>query len=270
MEKRIAFLGAGFMGEGIVRELIRGAVARPENLVAFDINQQRLDFLAEKYGIKTTMTARDAVANADLVVIATKPQDIDSIMPEVRVHARKEALTLSICAGIELATLEAGIGQDRAIARVMPNTMIDVKRGCSAIAVNRHVDEEALDLATSVLNTLGQTMPIKESLMNAFTGYSAASPATIYEFMMALIDAGVLVGMSRSDSAAITIENIMGACEMVRQTGEHPRMLQERMTSPGGVTIAGLYELKQAGFTSAVQRSVFEAVKRSEVLGAQK
>ncbi len=268
MVKKIAFLGAGFMGEGMIREIIRNEVTTPRHITAFDISEQRLTFLENTYGIDTAVTAREAISMANLVVIATKPQDIASVMPEVKAHAMKEALILSICAGIEIDALEAGIGADRSIVRVMPNTMIDVKRGCSALAANGQVTKEDLALATSVLDALGQTMPMNESLMNAFTGYSAAGPATIYEFMMAMIDAGVLVGMSRSDATDITLENMMGACEMVRQTGEHPRMLQEKMTSPGGVTIAGLHELRKAGFTSAVERSAFEAVKRSQELGS--
>ena len=263
---RILFIGAGNMSEAIIQGILKGGLAGSEDILVNNRTPYKMARLIEEYGVGACGNLQEGLGEAAIIVIGVKPQDMDAVLDPVSRWADEEAVIVSIAAGKSIGYMEERLGAGRKIVRVMPNTMVDVKKGFSAFCSNGKVTEEEFSNVMTLFSGIGDTVKIKEQLFDAFTGFSCSGPAYIYEFLEAMIDAGVYAGISRADSASFTLQNMLGACEMVLKRSEHPAILKERMTSPGGVTISGLKVLNECGFKGIVQNAVAAAVKKSEEL----
>jgi len=265
-KNKILFIGAGNMSEAIIQGILNDKLAEPAAILVNNRTPNKMMRLGDVYGIGVCQNLQEGIEEAGIVIIGVKPQDMDAVLESISERVRDEAVVVSIAAGKNLEYIESRLSTGRKIIRVMPNTLVDAKKGFSALCCNKNVTEEEFEMVRSLFCSIGDTVVIKESLFDAFTGFSCSGPGYIYEFLEAMIDAGVYAGLTREDSSNFTLQNMIGACEMVIKRSEHPVVLKERMTSPGGVTISGLKALNERGFKGIVQNAVASAVEKSKEL----
>ncbi|MGN0658189.1 MAG: pyrroline-5-carboxylate reductase [Emergencia sp.] len=263
MNSKVLFCGGGNMAEGILRSVLKKEVLKKEQVTVNDLNPERCAFLENTYGVKSAADGMEAMADADVVVIAVLPQIVSAVAENIRKYVRKDALIISIAAGVTIATLEKHLGEDRRIVRVMPNTIGQAANGHSAVKLNGNVDEEQKEFVEAFLGALGQIMYLDEAKFAEFTAYSCSGPMWLYLMADALIDAGVYAGFSRTEANEIVKKNLLGVAMILNDTGVTPKSRVDEMCSPGGVTIEGFKSLKENGFDYAVMESVNAAVQKS-------
>jgi pyrroline-5-carboxylate reductase len=262
--KSVAFVGGGNMAEAIARGLLAAGM-RPDQLRAADPLESRRSWLATQLGIRTHADNAAVLEGADVVVLAVKPQHLGGALHGLPRTARP--LFLSIVAGATLASLRRQLGEGARAVRSMPNTPALIGAGISALAVEPDIDPADLDRAEAVLAAVGRVVRVPESLMDAVTGLSGSGPAYVYLFIEALTDAGVREGLPLATARELATATALGAARMVAESGESPAALRERVTSPGGTTIAGLAELEARGLRAALFAAVRAATQRSRELG---
>lgn len=263
---KILFIGTGVMSEGIIKEILADGKVIAENIMINNRTSSRMVYLSELYGVTCCQNVEQGINVADIIIIGVKPQDLEDVLTTIKKCENEKAIIVSIAAGRNISSIEKALEGKRKIVRVMPNPMVEVKFGFSALCCNENVATEEIDFIKNLMKSIGDTVIIKEGLFDAFTGFCCSGSAYVYEFLEAMIDSGVYVGFSRADSIKFSIENIIGACEMVKASSEHPAVLKERMTSPSGTTITGLKVLNEAGFKGLIQNAVNAAVTRSREL----
>lgn len=260
----VGTLGAGNMAEAILGGLLR-AGSKPAQLMASDPDAARREHVARALGVRTSADNAEVVRQSELVVIAVKPQQLEAALRDLPRDARP--LYLSIVAGATLATLRRLLGPDARIARSMPNTPALISAGISALAPAPGLAADDAARAEAVLAAVGRVVRVPESLLDAVTGLSGSGPAYAYLFIEALADAGVREGLPPAVARELALETVLGAARLARESGEHPALLRERVTSAGGTTIAGIAALEAAGFRSALFAAVRAATARSRELG---
>ncbi|WP_151735183.1 pyrroline-5-carboxylate reductase [Paenibacillus tengchongensis] len=267
-KQKIHFIGGGQMAEAMIRACLANGTMSADQVSVTDINEGRLQLLNSKYGVDTGSTQEQGLAAADLIVIAVRPQDdLAQLGQTVQQSASADAAIVSIVAGVTIAQLGGYFGAERAIIRVIPNTLTDTGYGYSGVTLNAHAMREQVE---SFLLGFGKVQYLEESYIDIFTGFGVAGPNYIYYFIESFTDAGVLAGLPREQAWQVALENMMGAVKMLQQTGLHPRQLLDINNSPGGVGMHGLYELNNSDFAAGLQRSVLAAVKRTTELGVKK
>jgi pyrroline-5-carboxylate reductase len=265
-DKRIAFIGAGNMGEALIKGLLEAGRVRPEQLIATDVRTDRLETIRKAYRIDTLTNNREAVTKAQIVLLAVKPQVMNAVLTELNGTVVEDHLMLSIAAGIRTAFIEGKFSQPTRVVRIMPNTPALVMAGASAIAPGQHATAADIEMARLIFEAVGQVVQVEEHLMDAVTGLSGSGPAYIFVLIEALSDAGVRMGLSREVATLLAAQTVLGAARMVLETGEHPAKLKDMVTSPGGTTAAGLHVLEQAGFRGTLRAAVEAATRRSQEL----
>lgn len=264
----IAFLGAGKMATALARGLVASGTAEGSSVVASDASPAALEaFQREVSGARAANSNADAATEADIVVLAVKPQYLPAVLAEVKSAVSKQ-LVLSIAAGYPLHRLAEGLSNGVRIIRSMPNTPALVGQGASAFCRGEHATPEDASVAQSLLGSVGVAYEVAEPLLDAVTGLSGSGPAFVYTVIEALADAGVRVGLPRNVASDLATRTVAGAAEMVARTGEHPALLREAVTSPGGTTAAGLAELEHHGLRHALAEAVRAATERAQQLGA--
>jgi pyrroline-5-carboxylate reductase len=262
--KSVAFVGGGNMAEAIARGLLAAGM-RPEQLRAADPLESRRSWLASQLGIRTSAENAAVLEGADVAVLAVKPQHLGAALASLPPTTRP--LFLSIVAGATLASLRAQLGADARVLRSMPNTPALIGAGIAALAVEPGADAADLARGEAVLGAVGRVVRVPESLMDAVTGLSGSGPAYVYLFIEALADAGLREGLPLATARELATWTALGAARMLAESGESPAALRERVTSPGGTTIAGLAALEEAGVRSAIFAAVRAATQRSRELG---
>ncbi|MDL4813854.1 pyrroline-5-carboxylate reductase [Actinomadura opuntiae] len=260
----IAILGAGKMGEALLSGVLR-AGRRPSELVATARREERAALLRERYGIETVSNA-DAAAKAGTLVLAVKPQDMDALLGEICPHVGGDRLVISMAAGIPTAFIEERLPAGIPVVRVMSNTPVHVDEAMSVISAGSHAGEEHLRLAEELLSPVGKVLRIPESLQDGATALSGSGPAYFYYLVEAMVDAGILLGMPRAAALEMVIQSAVGAAVMLRDSGEHPVLLREAVTSPGGTTISAIRELERHGVRAAVLEAIEAARNRGREL----
>lgn len=263
---RIAVIGAGNMGGALIGGLVESGTP-PANLIASDVVAVALEFTARRWGVETTQDNRAAVQGRDIVLLAIKPQEAPGILADVAPALKPGCLVLSIMAGVRTAAIESALGKPFPVVRVMPNILAQVRAAASALCPGRHATAEHLETARQVLGAVGSTVIVEEKHMDAVTGLSGSGPAYIYVLIDALADGGVKMGLPKPVALHLAAQTVLGAARMVAESGEHPAVLKDRVTSPGGTTIAGLHALEQKGFRDALMSAVEAATRRSMELG---
>jgi pyrroline-5-carboxylate reductase len=265
--RRLAFLGAGAMGGAMVRGVLAAGVVEPAAVAVYDLVRERSDELAGQHGVRAAASERAAAADADVVVLAVKPQSIKGLLASLRGALAPGQVVLSIAAGVPLAALAAGLDH-AAVVRAMPNTPARLCAGVSAWFAAPAVDAAGRARAAAVLGALGRVVEVEdEEHLDMATAVSGSGPGYVFLFLEALIDAGVHVGLPRAVAAELARETLVGAALMARETGDHPAALRNMVTSPGGTTAAGLAELEAGWLRAAVDRAVQAAYWRSRALG---
>ncbi len=263
----IAILGAGKMGEALTSGLLRAGVVSPGQIVAAARRADRAQQLREGYGIDV-LSASQAAAKAETLVIAVKPQDMDTLLAEISPVVTPDQLVISVAAGITTAFIGHRLDGDVPVVRVMSNTPVLVDEAMSVISPGRHATEEHLRRAEELLRPVGKVLRIPESQQDAATALSGSGPAYVYFLVEAMVDAGILLGMPRQTALEMVKQAVYGAATMLRDSGEHPVLLREAVTSPGGTTINAIRELERHGVRAAVLAAIEAARDRGRELGA--
>ena len=265
--KTVGFIGTGNMGEALIHGLVHGHLCRPEQIICSDVRPDRLKALRETFGVKGTSHNVEVVKQADIIVLSVKPQIMKPVLGEIAKYLDLSKLIISIAAGVALETIESCTQKELKLVRVMPNICVSVREGVSAIAGGKHIQKDDLMIAKTIFDSVGKSLFIEENLLDAVTGLSGSGPAYIFLIIDALADAGVKVGLSRSDSLVLASQTVLGAARMLIETGEHPGKLKDMVTSPGGTAIAGLHTLEGGGLRTTLINAVEVATGRSKALG---
>jgi pyrroline-5-carboxylate reductase len=267
MSVKLGVIGGGVMGSAIVSRLIeRGMYQNTEILISEPTLSQR-EALHKQYGVEVT-DDNNLAAIAPVLLLAIKPQIFGKVVADLQQHDSNQ-LVISILAGVSIAQLERAFPVERAIVRAMPNTPATVGMGITAIAAGNHLRSEQLELATQIFQAVGEVVTIPESSIDAVTGLSGSGPAYVAIAIEALADGGVAAGLPRQIADRLALQTVLGTAQLLNASHLHPAQLKDRVTSPGGTTIAGIAKLEQAGFRSALIEAVVAAAKRSQELGRE-
>lgn len=262
----IAILGTGKMGEALLSGLVRAGL-RPDEIVATARRPERAEALRERYGVRVAGNA-EAAKLADTLILAVKPQDMSALLTEISPHVAVDRLVISVAAGITTAFVEARLGDGVAVVRVMSNTPVLVDEAMSVISAGAHASEEHLKRTEELLSPVGKVLRIPESQQDAATALSGSGPAYFFYLVEAMVDAGILLGMPRAAALDMVTQSIVGAAIMLRDSGEHPVILREAVTSPGGTTISAIAELERHKVRAAFLDAIEAACERSRRLAA--
>ena len=266
--RKIAILGAGRIGESLISGLLSSGWREPGEIAATGRRAERVAELRERHGVDATLSNHDAVAGAALVVIAVKPQDIDVLLGEIGALILPEQTVLSVAAAIPTTKLEARLSPGVPVVRAMPNTPSTVHEGIAGLCAGAHAGDEHLDLAEEALAHLGAVVRVSEGSMDAITALSGSGPAYFALLAEAMIEAGILLGLSREISTKLVVQTMFGTAKQLRDEKMHPVELREMVTSPGGTTIAAIRELEMAGVRAAFLNAIEAAMVRSRELAA--
>ncbi|MBA2476043.1 MAG: pyrroline-5-carboxylate reductase [Actinobacteria bacterium] len=267
--RRIAILGTGKIGEALVSGLLSSGWRRPEELAASCRRPERAEELRERYGVRTGVSNAEAAAGSSLVVIAVKPQDIQALLGEVGGLVLPGQTVLSIAAAITTSSIERHLSAGVPVVRAMPNTPATVHEGMAGICAGAHAGDEHLALAEEVLSHLGRVVRVPERLMDAVTAVSGSGPAYFALLAEAMIEAGILLGLSREISTQLVVQTMFGTAKQLRDEHMHPVELREMVTSPGGTTISAIRELERAGVRAAFLNAIQAAMDRSRELAVE-
>lgn len=261
---RVAIIGAGVMGETLLSGLIR-AGRNVEDLLVGEKRYERAAELQERYGVSVVGNV-DAAEQADTLVLVVKPQDMDDLLKELAPVVRPGQLVVSLAAGITTAFLEKRLPEGTAVVRVMPNTPALVDEGMSAISRGSHCDEKHLVEAESLMDAVGKVLRVPERQQDAVTAVSGSGPAYIFFVVESMIEAGVHLGLPRSTAYDLVVQTLVGSAKLLRETGEHPTVLREQVTSPAGTTAAAVRELEDHKVRAAFLTALEAARDRSRAL----
>lgn len=268
MPLQLGIIGGGVMGEALLSRLLALEIYVPEAVCVSDPAAERRTALSQQYGIQTTAENLDVLIDADVILLAIKPQILAKLQPQFEQVARqRSALLISILAGTPLATLESVV-PNWSVIRTMPNTPATVGAGVTAIAAGQQVQPEQLALAQRIFEAVGTVVVVPEALMDAVTGLSGSGPAYVAMMVEAMADGGVAAGLPRAIAAQLALQTVLGTAQLLSETEMHPAMLKDCVTSPGGTTIAAVAQLEANGLRSALIQGVLAAYRRSQELGS--
>ncbi|HET6739444.1 MAG TPA: pyrroline-5-carboxylate reductase [Kribbella sp.] len=267
MSAKVAVLGAGVMGETLLSGLIR-AGWRPEDLLITERREERAAELRERYGVDVVSNL-DAAKRADTLVLVVKPQDMPDLLAEIAPAIGPTQTVVSLAAGITTGFVESRLPDGVAVVRVMPNTPALVDEGMAAISRGAHCDESHLELAERLLAATGRVVRVPEKQQDAVTAISGSGPAYIFFVVESMIEAGVHMGLPRGTATDLVVQTVVGSAKLLRETGEHPTVLRERVTSPGGTTAAAVRELEDHKVRAAFLSAIEAARNRSRELAAE-
>ncbi len=268
MNRRIAILGGGRIGEALLSGLLSSGWRDPSELVVTNRGEERIAELRERYGVEATEDNVAAVTGAGLVVVAVKPQDIDALLATIGAHLTTEQTVVSVAAAIPTAHIEERIADGVPVVRAMPNAPATVHEGMAGICAGAHAGDEQLALAEDLLGHLGRVVRVPERSMDAVTAVSGSGPAYFALLAEAMIEAGILLGLSREISTQLVVQTMLGTAKQLRDERMHPVQLREMVTSPGGTTIAAIRELEMAGVRAAFLNAIQAAMVRARELAA--
>ncbi|GII88456.1 pyrroline-5-carboxylate reductase [Sphaerisporangium siamense] len=262
----IAILGTGKMGEALLSGLLRAGVA-PGEIIATARRPERAAALRERHGVRVVPNT-EAAKIADTLILAVKPQDMAALLDEIAAHVPAGRLVITVAAGITTSFVESRLGDDVPVVRVMSNTPVLVDEAMSVISAGAHAGETHLELAEELLRPVGKVLRIPESQQDAATALSGSGPAYFFYLVEAMVDAGILLGMPRAAALDMVTQSIVGAAIMLRDSGEHPVILREAVTSPGGTTISAIAELERHSVRAAFLAAIEAARDRSSQLAS--
>ena len=265
-DRKVAFLGGGRMGEALVSGLIRSGGRSADEIMVTSRREERSRELAETYGIDSTLSNADAVSWAEVLVLTVKPQDMEVLLSQIREHVTPQQLVVSFAAGIRTSFVEKHLPDGVHVVRVMSNVAVLVDEAMSVVAAGSNAEDRHLEVAEELLGYVGRVIRLKEVHLDAITATSGSGPAYFFLLAEAMIEACILLGLSRDVATELIIQTMLGSAKMLRDTGKHPVVLREMVTSPGGTTIAAIRHLEEAGVRAAFLNAIDAACRRSAEL----
>ena len=265
--KRIAFIGAGKMGEALIRGIIADGLYPRDAIIAAEPDDERREMVKRELGINTTRDNREAIRGADIVCLAIKPQILDAVLEEISEDITEEQLLISILAGVPTRRIEDKPGKKIRVVRVMPNTPALAGAGIAAICPGRYAGSDNLRSVEEIMSAVGDVLRVPEELIDAITGVSGSGPAYFFLFTEALARAGRKIGLSREQADLLARKTLIGAGKLLEETGQSPEELRRNVTSRGGTTEAALKTFERLGFEEIVEKAVRAARDRARELG---
>ena len=266
LDRKVAFLGGGRMGEALVSGLIRSGGRSADEIMVTSRREERSRELAETYGIDSTLSNADAVSWAEVLVLTVKPQDMEVLLSQIQEHVTPQQLVVSFAAGIRTSFVEKHLPDGVHVVRVMSNVAVLVDEAMSVVAAGSNAEDRHLEVAEELLGYVGRVIRLKEVHLDAITATSGSGPAYFFLLAEAMIEACILLGLSRDVATELIIQTMLGSAKMLRDTGKHPVVLREMVTSPGGTTIAAIRHLEEAGVRAAFLNAIDAACRRSAEL----
>lgn len=269
-DETVAVIGAGNIGRALIGGMIGSDLVAADQVIATRRTESALDEMAEEFpGLRTTTDNVAAVQDASLVILTIKPQSRAEVVTEIRDDLTRDVLVVSVLAGITTERLQLAFGQDQPVIRAMPNTPALVDAGATALSAGTYATDDHLAKAQAIFEAVGNVVTVPEQHMDAVTGLSGSGPAYVYMFIEALTDAGVKQGLSRSESAQLAAQTVYGAAKLALETGKHPAILRDEVTTPGGTAIAAVSSLEQHGLRTMLINAVGTATDRSRELNEE-
>ncbi|MBI5245457.1 MAG: pyrroline-5-carboxylate reductase [Elusimicrobia bacterium] len=265
-KKRIAVVGAGHIGTALMGGLLKAKLLPPSSLMASRRDAAALEELRKSLGVRVETDNRKALRAADILLLCVKPQQAAAVLDEIAPDVREDLLVLSVMAGITTESICKRLGKPVPVVRAMPNTPVLVDEGATALAKGLHAGEEHLKAASAIFGAVGRVEIVAENLMDAVTGLSGSGPVYIYMVIEAMTDGGVKMGIARDVARRLSAQTVFGAAKMVRDTGKHPAILKDEVTTPGGTAIAAVHELESKGLRTVLIDAVVTATQRSREL----
>jgi pyrroline-5-carboxylate reductase len=262
-EKNLAVLGAGKLGGILLRAYLKQGLFTPKHVTATVRHEEKAANLSKELGVRVATDNRKAVEGADIVLLGVKPQVVGEVLKEIKAHLGKDSLIISVAASVPTTYIEQRISEKVAVIRAMPNTCSIVGCGMTGICRGGHVSLEHLEMAKAMFNAVGRTVVVDEKNMDAVTGLSASGPAFAYIILESLAEAGVKVGLPRDVSTLLAAQTMKGAASVVLETGDHPALLKDSVTTPAGCTIDGIMELEEGKLRVTLIKAVVKATQRA-------
>ncbi len=265
---RVAVLGAGKMGGILLQAFLKQKLFAPEQIRATVAHAERALALSTQWGVEVTTDNLEAARQSDLILLGVKPFQAADLVAEIRPALSPAKTLISFAASVKTRTLEEAAGMEIGVIRAMPNTPSALGAGAAGLCRGRYVRAEQMELAQRIFQTVGRTVVVDEKQMDAVTGLSASGPAYIYIIIEALAEAGVKVGLPRETATQLAAQTVFGAAKMVLETGYHPALLKDAVTTPAGCTIDGILELEEGGLRVTLIKAVMRATERAKELAA--
>jgi pyrroline-5-carboxylate reductase len=265
---RVAVLGAGKMGGILLQAFLKQHLFAPDQIHATVGHAERALALSTQWGVDVSTNNLEAVRQSDLILLGVKPFQVPDLIEEIRPALTKDKTLISFAASVKTRAIEEATGLEIAVIRAMPNTPSALGAGAAGLCRGRFVSTEQMELAKRIFETVGRTVTVDEKHMDAVTGLSASGPAYIYIIIEALAEAGVKVGLSRDVATQLAAQTTLGSAKMVLETGYHPAMLKDAVTTPAGCTIDGILELEEGGLRVTLIKAVMRATERAKQLAA--
>lgn len=269
LKEKIGFIGGGKMGEALCKGLINAKLSNVDQIMVSDVSVERCKLLTQEIGVRTTGDNKEIVSFADIVVLAVKPQTMNEVISALKNDITPRHLVVSIAAGIPIRFLESRLSAGVRVIRVMPNTPCLIGASATAFALGMHANDADARTVSTILSAVGKVFRLEEKHLDAVTGLSGSGPAYVYMFIEALSDGGVKMGLPRDTATILAAQTVLGAARMVLETGQHPALLKDAVTSPGGTTIEGISKLEDGKFRASVINAVEAAAVKSKKLGEQ-
>ena len=266
MDKKLAVIGAGKLGETLIKGLLEAGVIDVSNVIVTAGHQRRLDQMRERFGVAGTLVNKMAAESADIIILSVKPQTVAQVVEEIGDALRPSQLLISVAASVSAAFIEKRLAAPVPVIRAMPNTPCLLKKGMTGLSPGKNALREHIELAKFIFDSVGRTVVADEKHMDAITGLSASGPAFIYIIIESLAEAGVKVGLPRDIATELAAQTVVGAGSMVLDAGEHPAKLKDTVTTPAGCTIDGILELEEGGLRVTLIKAVVKATQRAKEL----
>ncbi|MCD6145075.1 pyrroline-5-carboxylate reductase [ANME-2 cluster archaeon] len=264
---KIGFVGAGRIGEALIRGVLAADLTQNDQIFAGDVDADRLNALSKELGINTSTDNNDVVNNAEVIILAVKPQIISAVLQTIKPRITREHIIISVAAGVPIRAIEENLPDGAHLIRVMPNIACTVRQAISAICAGSYATGSDEETARIILGSVGRVVTVPESMMDAVTGLSGSGPAFVSVIIEAMADGGVHEGLPRDIALELAAQTVLGAAAMILETRSHPGALKDMVTSPAGTTIRGIRALEEHGLRAAMMDAVIAATRRSRELG---
>ena len=265
-DKELGLIGVGNMGTALLKGVLSSNTIDKEKTIIYDVREEVIKNCIQEFNVKAVSSNTELVQQVKFIIIAVKPQDIDSVLEEIGPKLSEDQILISIAAGVTLDYIKKFISKNIGLIRVMPNTPALVGEGASAIAHNKKITENDLKYVKKILNSVGKVVELEEKHIDAVTGLSGSGPAYVFVIIEALADGGVKMGLPRNIALKLASQTVLGSAKMVMETGMHPGELKDMVASPGGTTITALHEIEKGKLRATLISAVEAATLKSKSL----